>query len=202
MKVRVLFLTLFLTMYFSVSAQDSYQESIAEYLTLNGTTQKYEGEYAKMFVLLKKHFSKSDISEATWTSLQTNKKQSIKEIQTKLAVSYKEHFSEKDIQKMTAFYKTDAGKQLATHPTKLSPEQNQAVAELHESGFGKKNEKKQQEVMKAVNRIASNWSRDLYLEKVNALKAKGFVPDYEITETNKTIGKGKNAQASLIKSQN
>lgn len=191
MNVRTLFLTLFLTMYFSVSAQDSYQESIAEYLTVNGTTQKYEGEYKKMVALLKKHFSKSDISEATWTSLQSDKSESLMDIQRKLAVTYKNHFSERDIKKMVAFYKTDAGKQLAMNPAQITSEQNQVIIDYNESSIGKKIAKKEQDLTKDISVISSNWSRDLYMQKVNALKVKGFVPNYEMKATLVEFGKNK-----------
>jgi hypothetical protein len=183
MKVRALFLTLFLTICFSVSAQDSYEKSITEYLTVNGSVQQYEGIYTKMFDLLKNHFSKSQISEATWQSLQSNKAESLQEIQKMLGFAYRNHFSENDIKKMTAFYSSDVGKQLSTNAAELSATQNQEVAEYNESTIGRKIAKEQQGLTKDVGLISSNWSRDLYMDKTNALKAKGFIPDYEMKAT-------------------
>lgn len=179
MKIRTLFLTLFLSICYSGFSQDiTFQQKIIKYLKLNGTEQQYNNAYDEMFVMLNQQFSNASVPEAEWSSLKTNKEEDIAKVLGMLASAYRKHFTENEIEEMNTFYSSYVGSKLAKREEKITAEDNKEVVYFFQSDVGRKITEKQEVLSKDIVEISEFWSRDLFMEKMNALTAKGYQPQH------------------------
>jgi len=173
MKVSMFFLTLFYSFCFSVSAQtDDFQETVITYLNSNGTQQQYNMAYDEMFGILKEQFL--NVPEKEWSALKVGKKGRVQEVIGMLAGVYGQHFSELDIEQMTSFYKTETARKLVSGSSDLSDEDKNKINSFFESQIGKKIASKAEVLSAGIEEVSSNWSRDLFFEKRDALLSKGY----------------------------
>lgn len=173
MKVSMFFLTLFYSFCFSVSAQtDDFQETVITYLNSNGTQQQYNMAYDEMFGILKEQFL--NVPEKEWSALKVGKKGRVQEVIGMLAGVYGQHFSELDIEQMTSFYKTETARKLVSGSSDLSDEDKNKINSFFESEVGKKIASKAEVLSAGIEEVSSNWSRDLFFEKRDALLSKGY----------------------------
>ena len=177
MKIRSLFLTLFCGICFSAVAQvDNFQQDIIEYLNNNGTEAQYSKAYDEMFDVLKQQFVVPEVPAEVWTDLKKGKEESIDDVIAFLTFAYRKHFTQEDISKMTAFYKTKAGKKLVKQTKNHSKEESEEVAAFFNSELGQKIESKRGVLSEDIAEISGHWSRDLFAEKMGVLVRKGYSP--------------------------
>jgi len=177
--MRGLFLTLFFSTFFAVNAQvDAYQIDIINYLNINGTKQQYNDAYDNMFDVLKKQVVKKEIPEAYWKDFTTKgKDKSLDELVSFLAFAYRKHFTHEEIKEMTAFYKTDAAQKMLSHSPNLTEDDNKIISDYFDSDIAKKIRSKEKELSIDVADISSEWSRDLFAQKMSILVKDGYTKE-------------------------
>lgn len=173
MKVvkNTLLMLLLLLLGTKISAQDSNLINKARnYLELNGTLKQYDAAYDQLLALMAKQFPKSDKNSNGWVYLEKNKTKALVEIQDLLVPVYLDHFSEAELGAMSAFYQSDAGKQLVLDQTKLNEDQQKAVMYFFNSDVGEAIKTKQSGLTAEISAVSELWSKDLYQTAVLLLK--------------------------------
>ncbi|AXG72451.1 hypothetical protein KORDIASMS9_04725 [Kordia sp. SMS9] len=165
---------LFVGIHMAFAQNDPYIESVKKYLTINGTQQQYEGAIDGMFEMLKKRFKDYTISEAIWTELESEKQKHVEEVKSILVSAYKAYFTLNDIKNMTAFYESDAVKQMLADKTKLTDTQRQQIVNFYNSDTGLKMIDSREGLAKIEGEISQQWSGELYKSVINKLAAKGY----------------------------
>ncbi|MFT5907430.1 MAG: hypothetical protein ACI836_000575 [Saprospiraceae bacterium] len=137
MKINSLLLTVFALFCFSVMAQElSSQESIVKYLTIKGTHSNYNSAYDQMFDVLEQQFKSGNVPAKVWTAVKSKKPMAINQGVRMLASAYRDSFDKQDINNLIDFYSSGTGQQVLQDPTKLTKEQNEALAIFHGSMNG------------------------------------------------------------------
>jgi hypothetical protein len=176
MKKTCVLLTLFLTFCFTSQAQtDDFSKTIVNYLKINGTPQQYELAYDNMFEVLKKQFKNAEVPEKVWVKLHDEgKDKSINDILNFLTFAYRNHFTKAEIETLTEFYKTPAAKQMLKDVAGLTQEQNEEIAAFFQGEVGKKTLQVKDALAKDISEISSQWSRDLFMDKMSKLVKMGY----------------------------
>jgi len=177
MKIRTLFLTIFSLICFSVSSQvDSFQQDIVNLLNVNGAEKQYSEAYDKIIVVIQTQFSGSKVPEAVWKGIMKGKKKDIEEGILFGGFAYRKYFSEENISKMTAFFKTDAGKQFVKDSTLLTPDQEKEVASFYKSSAGKKIKKTEKALALDMKKVVADWRKEIFVTTMTTLINKGYTP--------------------------
>jgi hypothetical protein len=156
----------------------SRQESIVKYLTINGTHAQYNSAYDQMFDVLEQQFKNANVPAEVWTTVKSKKPMAINQVVSMLASSYRESFDKQDINNLIDFYSSGTGQQVLQDPTKLTKEQNEALAIFHGSMTGQKMFEVRPVLEKDIAQVSEYWSRDLYKTTLDALIAKGYQPQF------------------------
>ncbi|MBU2997016.1 DUF2059 domain-containing protein [Cellulophaga baltica] len=166
-KIFILFLAIGVT---SCAQETTFSEDVIAYLKVNGSAKQYDFAYAELLKMLEKQYPKSDSNSEGWTYLMANKEKYVGEMTELLIPIYQKNFDQDTIKKMTAFYESDAGKQLTSDPTKMTIEQKTALNKFYASDEGKLILEKQPLLAKEVSKASEGWSRNLYETAVSLLK--------------------------------
>lgn len=162
---------LFLAISFNSCAQETnFSDEVAMYLESNGTLNQYEFAYDELLKMLAKQYPKSESTANGWKYLANNKEKAIAEMKLELVPIYQQNFERLEIKKMTAFYQSEAGKQLTADRTQMTAEQKEELNAFHNSDLGKKIIEKQPILAKEVSAASERWSRDLYETALSLLK--------------------------------
>lgn len=174
MKKLLIITLLFIYGQTSIAQTDSYVDSVKRYLTINGTQEQYEGAIDAMFDMLKSRFKNYKIPTTIWTALESDKLKHVEDVKSILVSAYKAYFTESDVKKMTAFYETDAVKQMRVDKTKLTDTQRQQIVDFYNSDTGLKMIESREGLAKIEGEISQQWSGELYKSVLNKLAEKGY----------------------------
>lgn len=173
MRDLVFVLTFFLTVT-ACMPQKSYHQDAMRYFELNGTEQQYNAAIDQMFDLLKRQYTDKNVPEATWKELKGIKPAALNNIKSLLVSAYRGNFSHEDMKELIAFYESETGQQFVTDRTKLSNDQQNELSAFYDSQVGQKVQHQSESLKMMVGEVSELWSRDLYTETIEKLKAKGY----------------------------
>lgn len=173
MRDIVFALTLFLTVT-ACMPQRSYHEDAIRYFELNGTEQQYDAAIDQMFTMLKQQYSTQNIPDSVWEELKGDKTAALTNIKSLLVSAYRSNFSHEDIKQLIVFYESETGQQMVKDRTQLSDNQKSKLSMFYDSEVGKKVQNQSNSLRMMVSEVSELWSRDLYAETIQKLKAKGY----------------------------
>ncbi len=173
MRYLAFCVTLFLTVT-AYSQQKSYHEDALKYLGLNGTEKQYSAAIDQMFDLLKSQYSSQNIPDTVWQELKGIKKESLTTIKSLLVSAYRGNFSHEDIKSLITFYESDTGKQMVADMSQMSEDQKVKLSEFFNSDIGQRVKNQSDSLKSMVSEVSELWSRDLYKNTIEKLKAKGY----------------------------
>ncbi|ARV11214.1 hypothetical protein BTO09_02175 [Gilvibacter sp. SZ-19] len=164
--MRALFLLTLLSLFcFSADAQtDAAQQQTINYLKINGTQTQYEAAFDQMVGLIKNQFEGSGVPASQWEKLEAKKSEAVSGIVNMLASVYRSYFEETDIQNLYTHYSSSPEQQRANQNTFIN------------SATGQKLVAVQQSLIQNISAASESWSRDLYMDTINELKALGYAP--------------------------
>lgn len=169
------FLTIFLLICFSgISQVDDFQKEIIDYLDINGTRVQYSIAFYELFPVLERNFRDKEIPEEAWEELKLDEEEQIDDIISRLTFAYRKHFTREDIAKMNDFYSSEVGQKVVSDYA-LTEEENATFQEYLDSDVSKKFEKNRKELTKDIEKISSDWSRELFGTKIKQLVKGGYL---------------------------
>ena len=117
-------LTYFTFLFFSLvlHAQDNaYDQDILKMLSINGSSQSYNLIFDQIVLQLKSTLP--ELSDEVWIKIKYEVfDNEIKELENQMISLYKKYLSHEDVKAIIAFYKTEAGKNLAAKTPKITQE--------------------------------------------------------------------------------
>ncbi|MEZ4859123.1 MAG: DUF2059 domain-containing protein [Flavobacteriaceae bacterium] len=169
------FLTIFLLICFPSLAQiDDFQKEIIEYLDINGTREQYSIAFYEIFPVLERNFKDKEIPEEAWEELKNDEEAQIDNVVSRLTFAYRNHFSREDIAKMNEFYSSKVGQKIVADKP-LTEEENIQFQEYLASDVSKKFESNRKILTKDIEKIAADWSRELFGAKIKQLVKGGYL---------------------------
>ncbi|MBW2938896.1 DUF2059 domain-containing protein [Aureisphaera sp. CAU 1614] len=169
------FLTIFLLICFSgISQVDDFQKEIIDYLDINGTRVQYSIAFYELFPVLERNFRDKEIPEEAWEELKLDEEDQIDDIISRLTFAYRKYFTREDIAKMNDFYSSEVGQKVVSDYA-LTEEENAVFQEYLDSDVSKKFEKNRKELTKDIEKISSDWSRELFGTKIKQLVKGGYL---------------------------
>jgi len=176
MKMRVFILTLFLSFCFSGFSQtDPFQEKILNYFIVNGMLEECNASYNQRVEDLKYQFRTANVPDEVWSQLTKTKKKDVKDLMILLSSAFRKNYTETDIENLTAFYKTDAGQNLA-YNCDIPEEQQKEIDAFLSTKTGKKIKEKETILAEDIAQIFLYWKQDVLAGIVSGLIKKGYRP--------------------------
>ncbi len=171
MRIVVLSICFFMCLATKAGAQEvEYATEVQTYLKQNGTSGQYEYAYDGLLKMLQNQYPETEANQKGWTFLKENKNKSVNEILTLLTPVYQRHFNREEISEMTSFYESDAGRQLISDRSQMTPAQKEELNAYYNTTLGKKVISKQTELSQEISKVSEDWSRQLYEVAVGLLK--------------------------------
>lgn len=173
--MKTTFLTIFLAICSLVNAQvDDFQKEIIDYLDINGTREQYSIAFYELFPVLERNFKNKEIPEEAWEELQQDEEAQIDDIVSRLTFAYRKYFTREDIAIMNEFYSSEVGQKVVSDYA-LTEEENAVFQEYLDSDVSKKYEKNRKELTKDIEKISTEWSRELFGTKIQQLVKGGYL---------------------------
>lgn len=166
MKTLALIITLTVGLCCTAYSQtDAFGDQIRDYLMVNGTLEQYSGAYDSMFELMRTQFEPDTVPAQVWEALSAKKGEEMDQVLSLLSSVYRKHFTASDITRMKQHY------------TLQGAEREADKSDFLNSVAGKKMIKVQGALIEEIGKTSEFWSRDLYLNTMNALKDQGYFPN-------------------------
>lgn len=169
-RFRIFFGLFFLFTGILYAQEKTHNELVENYLEANSSLDQYEFAYDQLLQMLNNQYPKSETNAQGWKYLNENKEKAMGDMKSMLVPIYQSNFSQTDIIEMTAFYQTEAGKQLVADRTKMTEEQKRELNSYYNTEVGQKIVEKQSLLSESISKASENWSRDLYETAVSLLK--------------------------------